>query len=259
MTLSRRLRAESRATVFDRAALRLPSTRLTLLVALPALLIVTAAFTHLASGARAHLGTTSVPCARGRSYAGWELTSPHRLYDGVTATITPDRRISGISGPEHIGAVVGVGEGQRLWVAADLAGYQNGDWYAYAYEFGNPGNHFFQVLKREYPVHWRESHQVSVRRVSGRLWSIEVDGRRVAPLVDLPGSAAGLPYPHTFLSSTNLTAPCNNVGGAVFTKVGVLKHNAHLWTTFPAATKMLAWPGYSLRLLGPDSFAASNI
>jgi Zn-dependent protease with chaperone function len=254
----RKLKAIPEALVFDRGRRWHVSTGSRVRLAGLALLLL-AAFGVPAISRATHERAQDITCSPGRGYAGLEYTDPTDTYDGVTATISAEAGPTGLTDDEHISGLVGVGDPERLYVAASIGAYGGMSGYAFQYETGRPRSHSFQQLRE---LGWVTNHQsrvIRLVRVSGNLWEVNIDNHRAAPLVELPGSEEGLPYPHTFLSSSNFDTPCNNGGAFRFSSIAVLPHGSTRWTTFPAATRKLAWPGYRFGAQGPDWFEASSI
>jgi hypothetical protein len=204
------------------------------------------------------VATERLVCGAGKSFAGMEDISPRARFDGVAATIAATRPVAGLTGKEHVSAVVGIGNGERLYIAVVLGGFVNGRIFAFAYEYGKPGDFAYLPIRSVPPTSIGQKHSLRVRRLRGSSWLVEVDGSPVGDVVDLPATNGGLPYPHVFLSSTNTELPCDNEVGFAFSNVVVLPHAQGAWTVFPSRSQMRAWPGYELRVTGRRRFTAES-
>jgi len=228
-------------------------SRAFVMVALAASFVGCSAFESSDAG---EVATGALLCRAGKSFAGIEYTNPVARFDGVTASVAAMRAVEGLAEDEHMSALVGVGDGQRLYAAVNLGGFVDGGMFAFAQEYGKPGDFAFLPLYSVPVASVGQPHLLRVHRLQGTSWAVEIDGRRVGDVVDLPGSRRGLAYPHVFLSSTNTELPCDNEGGFAFSNVSLLPHGGLVWKPFPPGSQMRAWPGYKLEDTERRSFTA---
>ena len=241
-----------------RKTFRVLSLRRVIEVGAMTMAVITLGCTGEGSPAGGVADPTRLACGAGKSFAGIEDVAPQGRFDGVSATVAATRSFAGLVDQEHVSAVVGVGDGTRLYIAVSLGTFVNGRRLVFAYEYGKPGDFAYLPLTLIRPISPGGEHSLAVRRVQGASRAVEIDGQRVAQPVALPQSGKGLPYPHVFLSSTNQGVPCDNEGGFVFSQVSVLRHGKHSWGTFPRRSQVRASPGYRIRLISSLRFSAES-
>jgi hypothetical protein len=164
----------------------------------------------VAAGASAALGPVHAAaggCAGPYAYAGIAGWSPAR---GIVATLSAAAEPRLVAG--HVAAWVGVGgrglgpDGSDAWIQAGLNAYPDGGGRIYV-ELTRPGQ---RPEYRELAAGVRAGtrHRVAVVSVAPERWVVEVDGRRVAGPVLLPGSTRWRPVA-TAESWNGGTGGCN--------------------------------------------------
>jgi hypothetical protein len=200
------------------------------------------------------LGAAPGPsCAGPYAYAGVAGWSPAA---GVVATISAASSPRLVAG--HVAAWVGVGgrglgaNGTDAWIQAGLNAYPDGAGRIYV-EVSRPGR---QPEYREITTGIREGsrHRIAVVAVARERWVVEIDGRRVAGPVLLPGSTRWRPVA-TAESYDGGTGGCNAFGYR-FESVA-WRPASGSWRAL-AAADVIERAGYRVRRSGASFLASSR-
>jgi hypothetical protein len=168
------------------------------------------------------------------AHAGLGVVRRQLKFDGVEATITPQRSATGLSGCDKLGALVAIGTGQVYLVAELYAHARLPDGFVSRYQWSNGGPYYYvaPAIVPSLPSTMRHAHVLRlVRARPSTSWRVEVDGH-VVNRIHLPGSSRGLTMPRALLYAVNRQQPLNR-GSFRFDEVLVLPAGSRSWTTFP--------------------------
>ena len=146
-------------------------------------------------------------------------------------------------------------------IGAAVVGYSGNPMSRYSFEFDSGKNSGLQPADEFGQLRNRVPRTLEVARIRGDVWHVLFDGREPQQHthVAIPGSSAGLPTAHAYLSSYNAGAPCDNHGSFRFSHVMLRAHGSHTWSTFPDTTGFGASPGQTMHLISRTSFTAGTL
>jgi hypothetical protein len=168
------------------------------------------------------------------AHAGLGVVKRRLRFDGVEATITPQRSATGLSGCDKLGALVAIGTGQVYLLAELYAHARLPDGFVSRYQWAKGGPYYYvaPAVVPSLPSTMRHAHVLRlVRDRPSTSWRVEVDGHLVNR-INLPGSSRGLMMPRSLLYAINRQRPLNR-GSFRFDEVLVLPAGMRSWTTFP--------------------------
>lgn len=213
----------------------------------------------------------SLSCAQDLNGASGNFTAHAGLgvrvrtlrFDGVEATITPLRGVSGLSGCERLGGLVGIGStAQRTYLVLDLyAQARLPSRFVSHYQWAKGGPYYYVAPTRVpgFPSSAGQAHKLRISRLpTSSRWLLQVDNQTV-DYIDLPGSNRGLPLPRALLYASNKDGNLNR-GSIRFTHVRALPAGRHTWARFPHGKTWLYTdhPKYTYVDLGATSFIAKS-